>query len=299
MKVINVPIDLIRVEARMREVDYEHVTALAETIAKVGLIHPITVYEGKVGIANNFAIDGYRVVAGVHRFHACRQLGMAEIPVSVVDLPDLERNLIEIDENLLGPTLTKQDLYILTHRRKVIYEALYPETKNGGSPGKAGGGKVAKMSKTRSFADDLAAKSGVHRTTVCRNARRGAVLDNEAMKVLRGSGLDEGRNLDAVTRLPVAEQHHIAKLVEQGAIDDARSMIAGELYQMKKLRSSTRALAIAWNRTPKEARMMWCETYRGELERLLGVPPDQRTKPKLKIVDNQTADEIGDDERTA
>ena len=39
-------------------------------------------------------------------------------------------------------------------RRKELYEAKNPETKHGGAPGKAGGGKVAKVDKLSTFASD-------------------------------------------------------------------------------------------------------------------------------------------------
>lgn len=292
MEVVTIPLDLISIGKRLREVDYDHVGTLAESIAKVGLINPITVVRGKVSRGDFIPdVPGYWIVAGAHRFHACRSLGLVEISAHVVEMSDLERDLVEIDENLAGPVLSKQDLYIFTHRRKVIYETLYPETKIGGAPGIAGGGKAAKEVKVRSFVDDHAKKTGVSRATVARNARRGAVLDNEAMQVIRGSGLDDGRNLDAVARLPVAAQREVAALVASHNIDEARRMLYGELDEMRKIRKAERDLVRAWNETKDlpEARENFAERYRGELERAIGVHPKLRSKPKLKIVDSEGA----------
>ncbi len=42
---------------------------------------------------------------------------------------------------------------------KGLYEAKYPQTKHGGAPGKAGGGKLAKDAESASFAKDTAAKT--------------------------------------------------------------------------------------------------------------------------------------------
>jgi len=44
---------------------------------------------------------------------------------------------------------------------KRVYEQLHPETKHGGAPGVAGGGKRARVEMISTFADDTAAKTGV------------------------------------------------------------------------------------------------------------------------------------------
>jgi hypothetical protein len=50
--------------------------------------------------------------------------------------------------------------------RKAIYERVYPETKAGGLPGKAGGGKVAKNVKITSFAESTAKVMDISRSAV-------------------------------------------------------------------------------------------------------------------------------------
>ncbi len=45
-------------------------------------------------------------------------------------------------------------------RRKEIYETLNPQTRQGGAPGKAGGGKVAKTEIISTFAESTAAVTG-------------------------------------------------------------------------------------------------------------------------------------------
>jgi hypothetical protein len=56
--------------------------------------------------------------------------------------------------------LSPTERALFTRRRKEIYEALHPETRQGGAPGVAGGGKAAKDDKLSSFATDTAAKTG-------------------------------------------------------------------------------------------------------------------------------------------
>jgi len=61
-------------------------------------------------------------------------------------------------------------------RRKVLYEARWPETRHGGTPGKAGGGKKPKDDTMSSFADDTATKTGTSARSVQRHVKIGEAL---------------------------------------------------------------------------------------------------------------------------
>jgi len=78
------PLDSIRIGERHRK-DMGDLDALARSIAEVGLLHPVVVTP-----------DG-TLIAGERRLTACRQLGWAEIPVTVVDLDSVVRG--EFAEN--------------------------------------------------------------------------------------------------------------------------------------------------------------------------------------------------------
>ena len=67
-------LDSISVRENVRDLDAEHVAALAQSIKLRGLLVPVIVR----------AVDGgHELVAGYHRFAACRQLGLDEIAVVV------------------------------------------------------------------------------------------------------------------------------------------------------------------------------------------------------------------------
>jgi len=93
------PIDGIRVGVRYRQ-DLGDLRTLAASIAEVGLLHPVVVTpEG-------------RLIAGQRRLEACRLLGWAEVPVTVVDLLQAARG--EAHENFVRKDLLPSEIVALT-----------------------------------------------------------------------------------------------------------------------------------------------------------------------------------------
>lgn len=78
------PINVIRVGQRHRK-DLGDIKGLAQSIADIGLLHPIVITPDN------------ELIAGQRRLEACRLLGWQEAPVTVVDLDDTERG--EYEEN--------------------------------------------------------------------------------------------------------------------------------------------------------------------------------------------------------
>ena len=96
---MNLPIDLIEPGQRLRAVSPAKVEELVASIGDVGLLNPITVYPRQL-YRGGVQVDGYGLIAGAHRLEAFRELGRTEIPVTVLELGDLERQIAEVDENL-------------------------------------------------------------------------------------------------------------------------------------------------------------------------------------------------------
>jgi hypothetical protein len=93
---------------------------------------------------------------------------------------------------------------------------LHPETKHGGVPGKAGGGKKAKDAKLASFVKDTAKKTGKAKRTIARDVSRGEKIDPQALADLAGTCLDNGTELDALAKLPAGEQRSLAETAKRG-----------------------------------------------------------------------------------
>lgn len=119
-KIVLIEIENIAVGTRLRSISKSKVDELAESIATVGLLQPIVITEDK------------HLVAGLHRLEACRQLGLLEINAVVIPNHQLQKEIAEIDENLIRNQLTVLEQCDQLKRRKELYEALYPETKRGG-----------------------------------------------------------------------------------------------------------------------------------------------------------------------
>jgi hypothetical protein len=100
-------------------------------------------------------------------------------------------------------------------RRKQLYERLYPETKHGAVGRRGKRSQNATSSEPAdAFIDDIAKKTGKHRATVARKtarARKVAVLSDVV-----GTCLDNGAELDALSKLPEAEQRSLAEAAKRG-----------------------------------------------------------------------------------
>ncbi len=69
----------------------EKINDLAKSIEKDGLLQPIIVRPFE---------DGYQIVAGERRYHACKKVGLETIPVRIISLDELKAQEIALVENL-------------------------------------------------------------------------------------------------------------------------------------------------------------------------------------------------------
>ena len=107
------------------------VTGLADSINQIGLVNPITVEKTIISEIGDQR-DGYILVAGRHRLEAVKSLGHETIEAVVVELEDLRRDLVEIDENLIRLDIPVIDQADRMKRRQEIYQALGLSSKHGG-----------------------------------------------------------------------------------------------------------------------------------------------------------------------
>ena len=213
----SLPIREIVIGDRRRSLDAVKVCELAQSIAEIGLLCPVSVTESRV------------LIAGRHRLEACSQLGWTTVPVTVLPLSGLSAELAEIDENLIRNELQVLDRADHLARRKEIYEALHPLSRAG-----AAGAQVSNRtrhghdatSEIISFAADTANKTGVTARTVQQEVQISEKIAPDVKDAIREMPVaDSKTDLLLLARKPVDEQRQIVERIQSGAAADVKSAV--------------------------------------------------------------------------
>lgn len=212
----------ISIEERRRE-DYGDLDALAESIRRYGLLHPIVID------------DANRLVAGERRLRACQQLGWSEIDVrNLGELSEPERREIELEENLrrkdlteyerakvlvglasvAGEVLRQQELSCTTHKNSA--------TRGRGQPPKADSQKA------------VAERVNVDQSTISRSTNHVATV--EEFFPTQGPAWPQYHVLEArshLDKIPEPDRPKAAALIDQPAIPPRDALkILGNLAEM-------------------------------------------------------------------
>ena len=208
---MKININKIKINPGRRTAAPVDVQKLAESMAEIGLMHPIT-------------LDADRnLIAGLHRLEAAKLLGWSEIECTVCPLDELHAELAEIDENYVRANLTPLQASQLLLRRKEIYETLHPETKAGAAQGNgmkrsADGDLTDNLSaRPKSFAQDAAEMLGVNERTVRRQVKIAQDLTPEAQELIEESGVKVTQQaLSQLSRLAPEQQTEAAEKLVSG-----------------------------------------------------------------------------------
>ncbi|UNF38381.1 ParB/RepB/Spo0J family partition protein [Bartonella krasnovii] len=122
-----IALDLIVVPERIRPVDDEHAKALAQSMAREGLMNPITVRH-----TPNAKEGHYTLIAGAHRLRAAELLGYSAIDAVVVQADKDNAALLEVAENLFRNELSVIDRALFVQTYRELWEKKYGEIKVGG-----------------------------------------------------------------------------------------------------------------------------------------------------------------------
>lgn len=209
--VAEIAIDSIRAVKRIRSADSAKVSSLADSIKQLGLMNPISVR------------SDYRLIAGLHRLEACKQLGWTTIPAIVLDYSaanddataELLAELAEIDENLKRNDLTELQQGIQHAQRKRIYEKLHPET---AVPGRGKNQYVPTDNLSvgiPTYAADAATATGETERTVRRKNLIGEQLESIAEQ-LTGTAIEDNQSeLLALAKLQESKPEIAAVVIEK------------------------------------------------------------------------------------
>lgn len=191
--VISLPIERIHVGKRLRAVDPAAVALIAASMVESGQHTPI-----HVGPANADGI--HPLIAGAHRVAAAREAGLPTLAAIVFRGDALQAELLEIDENLLRRGLSELDRAVFLARRKELYEALNPLTKQG----KARAGETERQNvvlfRAPAFTEDVAQRVGLSRRQIERSVARARIEPELRERLALTRWADHGATLDALAK---------------------------------------------------------------------------------------------------
>lgn len=204
--------------------------ALCQSISEVGLLNPVTLTSRCI------------LIAGRNRVEACRRLGWDEIPANIVTLDEVDRQIAEIDENLIRNDLTVLERSEQFARRKVLYETKHPETKHGNGPGR--GHTEKRGNNFHSFSDDTAAKANVTPRTVRQEVQIAQAIPADVREQLRQAPIaDSKTELLKLARMPEAEQRAVAGKISSGEsknIKSAKKAISRDEHRIESAPETTK-----------------------------------------------------------
>ena len=236
-----VNIDAIQVNPGRRPASADQIETLAQSMADIGLLNPITVDRENV------------LIAGLHRLEAAKLLNWKEIECNVCTLEGLRAELAEIDENIVRCDLGTVEKGNQLLRRKEIHESLHPGSKHGGDR-KSEKIKCAKcvLDPEPSFVKDTAEKMGVSPSTVRRQIQAARDMTPEAKHILQESGTDiSQKGALKLSRLEPEQQKEAASMLAAGVIQRVDEYIARSTpFQIEERQFSSFSEAVADLKNP-------------------------------------------------
>jgi len=207
------PLDKILVPERLREVEEDHAFMISHSIARNGLINPITVR------ATPRAARPYTLVAGAHRFRACELAGRREIEVIVVKADKLDSQMVEIEENVFRNELSALDRAIFVARYRELFEEKHGEISRG-NPELANSVNFTELdgdSARSHFFQHVSERMGLSRSAIEKAQFIGRSLSPELRSKLRGTpDADNQSRLIQLARLEARKQQQVAVAVSKG-----------------------------------------------------------------------------------
>lgn len=262
----SLPVADIQVEERLRIASQPAVASIVSSIQEVGsILQPLLVRRVK---------GGYRLMDGLHRLTAAKEVGLAEVPVKVSDCTNDQAIRIEVDANVAGAPLTPLDMAVFLAAHKELYERENPETAQG-KAGAHGRWNATDIMSVASFSANAAEVFGKGDRHIRRLISVGEKLSREEISLLR----------EAPKKVQFKDLEHIAKCGEPEdrsaicvALGTGEAKSAKEVLDRKKaagaqVQSTTgqqvSKLKDAYSRAKKAARKEFVRLHCDELIELI------------------------------
>lgn len=241
MQIARIFLDEISVHERLRPMDEARVKPLADSMAALGLQQPISVWF-------DAEAQSYRLVAGRHRLEAAKQLGWEQIDaIEVHDMSEIDRQIWEIDENLIRSELTPtQEAEHLAKRKELWGQRNTGQTS----------ASIRGPGQPKQFAKDTADQTGRSKATINQAISRAEAIPADVMDAVRGTQLDKGIYLDALKKLePEVQRAKVAAdIAAERRATEAVKPPPAPLNEYEVSNHYRAALMRAWNAAPREDR---------------------------------------------
>ncbi|WP_375679690.1 ParB/RepB/Spo0J family partition protein [Bartonella sp. AP7XZML] len=267
-------LDVIVVPERIRPVDDEHAKALAQSMAREGLMNPITVRH-----TPNAKEGNYTLIAGAHRLRAAELLGYSEIDAVVVQADKDNAALLEVAENLFRNELSVIDRALFVQTYRELWEKKYGEIQRGGDHGNQyTKDKVAKVQvaplpndgdlngkvQGLHFAKHVADRIGLSQDVVKRLNCIAQHLQPELRAVLRGTALaDNQAQLLKLAKMEPVSQRRVAIALQQvdGDLRRAVDLVNGvntppQINEQERIFAQ---LLGVWQRADAQTKARFCD----------------------------------------
>jgi len=190
--------EIVDVPRRLRSLRQDKVDQLAESMAALGLQQPITVWSE--------AGDHLELVAGAHRLAAAIKLGWESIDcIWANGMPEIDRQLWEIDENLMRAELNPTELGEHITRRAELWGKRETQVSEVRPPEKSVGNKSPPTQK-KGFAADTAKATGMSKRTINEHLARTKAIPADVRDMIKGTRLDTRVYLDSLKGMEPDDQ---------------------------------------------------------------------------------------------
>ena len=245
ISVIEIDVNLIDCEGRVRPADANTVSGLEVDIAERGLRSPIEV--AKIGG------DRYQLVTGLHRLTAFKNLGIPNIPAFVRTGAVDDLTLDELLENI-----TRQDLSPLD---QTLFAARLQALLSKGRGGDRRSDEFQTVSGTV-WSEEAAKRTGWAASTIEKRARIGSRLAPETVAAMRGTALARSqKELEALSKFSPPIQANFVRVLTRPdrpaqSVAAAQRELSGTPQPKDKSKADgdLQRLLDLWNRASKATR---------------------------------------------
>lgn len=277
-KIDTLPVSAIQVEERLRTASPTAVDSIVSSIQEVGcILQPLLVRKVK---------GGYRLMDGLHRLCAAKEIGLEDVPVSVSDCTLDQAIRIEVDANVAGAPLSALDMAVFLAAHKALYEKDHPEAARGLAGAKGRWNANDKMS-FASFSANAADVFDKSQKTIQRLISVGEKLSREEIAQLRNAPKRvQFNDLEQISKCGYdADRAKICRALGDGSAKSAKEVLSrnkqpGAAVQSPVEKAQSK-IAEAWARAPLEARRRFVAASLDDLVELI----NEHEAPDLPVGD--------------